>query len=114
MPGFRAEIAGVPYEPHPTMRGVERRTIMDKSQAKELSFHTVRLAPGAEIAVHTHEGQAESFYVISGDGACVMDGEETPFAAGCVGYAPEGVVHGIKNTGTGPLEVLCIFTPPRG
>ncbi len=53
-------------------------------------------------------------YVISGDGVYVMDGEETPFAAGCVGYAPEGVVHGIKNTGTGPMEVLCIFTPPRG
>jgi mannose-6-phosphate isomerase-like protein (cupin superfamily) len=77
-----------------------------------LSVHRGRIEAGGEIRPHCHEGQTETFYILSGEAVCTMNGIETPLTGGCCVVAPPGVKHGLKNTGEEPVELLALFTPP--
>jgi quercetin dioxygenase-like cupin family protein len=77
-----------------------------------LSVHKGRIEPGGEIRVHTHEGQTETFYILSGEVVCTMNGVETVLTEGCCVVAPPGIRHGLKNSGEEPAELLALFTPP--
>lgn len=61
------------------------------------------LAPGASIGEHTHEGNCEILFVVSGEGTIIDDGESTPIKAGQCTYCPEGHSHSLVNTGTEDL-----------
>jgi len=67
--------------------------------------------PGQEHAVHTHEGMDKVYQVIEGQGLFLLEGDEVPMQAGVLLVAPEGVPHGIRNTGTERLLVLAILAP---
>ena len=70
--------------------------------------------PGQEHALHAHAGMDKVYQVVQGDGEFLLEGEEVPMSAGVVLVAPEGVPHGIRNTGTERLVVLAILAPgPR-
>ena len=70
--------------------------------------------PGQEHALHAHAGMDKVYQVVQGEGEFLLEGEEVPMSAGVVLVAPEGVPHGIRNTGTGRLVVLAILAPgPR-
>lgn len=67
--------------------------------------------PGQEHGLHTHEGMDKVYHVIEGEGLFLLDGETVPMEAGVLLVAPEGVPHGIRNTGTGRLIVLAVLAP---
>jgi len=69
----------------------------------------ITLMPGCSIGVHTHQGNCEVVYIISGSGKCIDDGVATPVTAGCVNYCPEGHSHSILNTGTEPLVLFGVL-----
>lgn len=102
------------WVPHRNYRGVSVRNLLTHQDDPVMHVAVVHLQPGAQITVHTHEQEAEMFYVISGKGICTMAGQEMPFPAGACGYAPAGIPHGLANTGESPLELLTVFIkPPR-
>ena len=68
--------------------------------------------PGQEHALHAHAGMDKVYQVIEGQGLFLLDGDDVPMQAGVLLVAPEGVPHGIRNTGTGRLLVLAILAPP--
>lgn len=70
--------------------------------------------PGQEHALHAHAGSDKVYYVLSGSGVFLLDGKELPAEAGLLLAAPEGVPHGIRNTGSGRLLVLTIMGPAPG
>jgi len=49
--------------------------------------------------------------VVEGQGVVLLDGRELPIEQGELVVAPEGVPHGIRNTGTGRLLVLAVLAP---
>jgi mannose-6-phosphate isomerase-like protein (cupin superfamily) len=51
------------------------------------------------------------YYVLEGEGVFLLDGRQLATAAGDLLVAPEGVPHGIRNTGTGRLLVLAVLAP---
>jgi mannose-6-phosphate isomerase-like protein (cupin superfamily) len=51
------------------------------------------------------------YYVVSGRGLFLLDGQELPMSAGDLLVAPEGVPHGVRNTGDQRLIVLAILAP---
>jgi mannose-6-phosphate isomerase-like protein (cupin superfamily) len=54
------------------------------------------------------------YQVVAGEGEFLLEGEEVPMSSGIVLVAPEGVPHGIRNTGKERLIVLAILAPgPR-
>ena len=51
------------------------------------------------------------YYVLEGDGVFLLEGRHIGTTAGDLLVAPEGVPHGIRNTGTGRLLVLAVLAP---
>jgi len=67
--------------------------------------------PGQEHRLHAHAGMDKLYYVLSGQGVFLLEGREEPMAAGMILIAPEGVLHGIRNTGSERLLVMTILAP---
>jgi mannose-6-phosphate isomerase-like protein (cupin superfamily) len=67
--------------------------------------------PGQEHALHAHAGMDKVYHVIEGQGLFLLETGDVPMQAGVLMVAPEGVPHGIRNTGTGRLLVLTILAP---
>lgn len=85
---------------------------------KSTIFHSVRLMvglnafePGQEHALHAHAGMDKVYHVVEGEGLFLVDGDERPMQSGMLLVAPEGVPHGIRNTGATRMLVLVILAP---
>ena len=104
---------------HPTVvRPQELAVYTPQKMGKATIFESPRLLvglnafePGQEHALHAHAGQDKIYQVIEGNGVFLLDGRELAMQAGDLLIAPEGVAHGVRNTGTGRLLVLAILAP---
>jgi mannose-6-phosphate isomerase-like protein (cupin superfamily) len=67
--------------------------------------------PGQSHALHAHAGMDKVYSVVEGEGLFLLEGRELPMRAGDLLVAPEGVPHGVRNTGQGRLLVLAILAP---
>lgn len=67
--------------------------------------------PGQEHALHAHAGMDKVYYVLEGRGLFLLEGRELPMEEGVMLVAPDGVPHGIRNTGDARLLVLAILAP---
>ncbi len=67
------------------------------------------LPPGSSIGLHTHEGNYEVIYILSGAGVCIDDGAELPVAPGTVHLCLPGHSHSIINTGDQPLVLFAVI-----
>jgi len=67
--------------------------------------------PGQVHELHSHEGMDKLYYVLEGDGLLLLEDRQLSMRAGELMVAPEGVPHGIRNTGTGRLLVLTVLAP---
>ena len=67
--------------------------------------------PGQEHALHAHRGMDKVYQVLSGTGVFLLEHEEIPMEPGIMLVAPDGVPHGIRNTGDGRLVVLAVLSP---
>jgi mannose-6-phosphate isomerase-like protein (cupin superfamily) len=80
-------------------------------QGFTLIFST--LAPeGGCTDLHVHEISGELMVFTRGTGKAWLAGEECELKPGVAIYAPPGVEHRTLNTGTEPLEIVCVFVPP--
>ena len=66
---------------------------------------------GISHPLHTHAGMDKVYQVLEGQGLFLLDGRELPMTAGDLLIAPEGVPHGIRNTGPSRLLVIAILAP---
>lgn len=104
---------------HPSAIRPEQHAVFDAvKMGKATLFRSERLMvglncfePGQEHALHAHAGMDKVYHVVSGSGAFVLEGREVPMAAGVLLVAPQGVPHGIRNTGRERLVVLAILAP---
>ncbi|HEY0555634.1 MAG TPA: cupin domain-containing protein [Thermoanaerobaculia bacterium] len=67
--------------------------------------------PGQEHRLHGHAGMDKVYYVLSGRGVFLLEGREEPMETGMMLIAPEGVLHGVRNTGSERLLVMAILAP---
>ena len=67
------------------------------------------LAPGGEVEFHVHQGESESYYILSGQGLYNDNGEEREVFAGDITFTPSGAGHGIKNTGKEDLHFMALI-----
>jgi len=67
--------------------------------------------PGQAHALHAHAGMDKLYQVVEGEGVFVLEHDELPMRAGALLVAPEGVPHGIRNTGRARLLVLVVLAP---
>jgi mannose-6-phosphate isomerase-like protein (cupin superfamily) len=102
----------VPFRPE------ELAVYEDARMGKSTIFQSDRILvglnafePGQEHRLHGHAGMDKVYYVLAGSGLFLLEGREEPMAAGMMLIAPEGVLHGIRNTGTERLLVMAILAP---
>ena len=67
--------------------------------------------PGQQHALHAHVGQDKVYQVLEGEGLFLLESRELPMRPGDLLVAPEGVPHGVRNTGASRLLVLAILAP---
>jgi mannose-6-phosphate isomerase-like protein (cupin superfamily) len=104
---------------HPTIiRPAEHATYSADKMGKSTLFASERLLvglnafePGQSHALHAHAGMDKVYSVVEGEGVFLLEGRELPMRAGDLLVAPEGVPHGVRNTGEGRLLVLAILAP---
>jgi quercetin dioxygenase-like cupin family protein len=84
--------------------------------AKATLFESSRLLvglnafePGQSHALHAHAGMDKVYHVLYGEGVFLLEGRELRMRAGDLLVAPEGVPHGVKNTGEGRLLVMALL-----
>lgn len=104
---------------HPTpLRPEELAVYSREKMGKTTLFRSERLLvglnafePGQEHTLHTHAGMDKLYHVLAGRGLFLLEGREVEMEAGTLLVAPEGVPHGIRNTGDGRLLVLAVLAP---
>ncbi len=104
---------------HPSaIRPEEHAVFNPEKMGKGTLFQSDRLMvglnnfePGQEHALHSHAGMDKMYYVLTGTGVFVLENEELPMEPGVMLVAPEGVPHGIRNTGEQRLVVLAVLAP---
>ena len=104
---------------HPTpIRPAEQAVYSPDKMGKATLFRSERVMvglnafePGQEHALHAHEGMDKVYHVLEGSGLFLLEDREVPMEAGIILVAPQGVPHGIRNTGGERLLVLAILTP---
>jgi mannose-6-phosphate isomerase-like protein (cupin superfamily) len=76
---------------------------------KGRAFCHTTLEPGSSIGYHMHNGESETYYIVSGSGEYNDNGTIVPVYTGDVAHTPPGEGHGLHNTGTEPLEFIALI-----
>ena len=71
------------------------------------------LPAGSSVGLHTHEGDSEIIYILSGRGKVLYDGEYVPLSAGDCHYCPSGHSHSLINDSDGELHFFAVV-PTHG
>lgn len=72
-------------------------------------FARLTFGPGASIGHHVHEGEMESFYIISGEAEYDDNGETVALLPGDCALTPSDEGHSIKSTGDVPLVLIAMI-----
>jgi quercetin dioxygenase-like cupin family protein len=70
-----------------------------------------RLIEGAEVKRHFHKTHDETVCVVKGTGQQMINDQWVDIKPGSVHFNPMTKVHSTKNTGSGELVFISIFTP---
>jgi mannose-6-phosphate isomerase-like protein (cupin superfamily) len=104
---------------HPTViRPSAHASYRPDKMGKSTIFESARLLvglnafePGQSHALHAHAGMDKVYSVVEGEGVFLLENRELPMRAGDLLVAPDGVPHGVRNTGDVRLLVLAILAP---
>ena len=72
-------------------------------------FAKITLEPGTSIGSHVHEGEMESYHIISGIAEYDDNGETITLYPGDTTHTPVGGGHAIKNAGNETLEFIALI-----
>jgi quercetin dioxygenase-like cupin family protein len=89
-------------------------TVHIKSQAgggHSAVFGTQTLQPGAEIPMQRHAKEEQWLLVYKGQGRAVLEGRRETLVPGALLHVPSQTWYGIRNTGTGTLQVAWVCMP---
>ena len=80
--------------------------------AKHCQLVVMALKPKEEIGMEVH--QLDQFFrVEAGTGEAVLNGVRTVISAGFAVLVPGGTNHNIINTGSVPMKLYTIYSPPN-
>ncbi|MCG8417545.1 MAG: cupin domain-containing protein [Proteobacteria bacterium] len=82
----------------------------DRTPTDRLTIGIAEIAPGAEAALSLHHhAPPEAYYVLSGEGVVMLDGEAHAVRPGSAVFIPGGTLHGARAEGDQPLRLLYVF-----
>ncbi|NPB10021.1 MAG: cupin domain-containing protein [Thermodesulfobacteria bacterium] len=102
----------IEFKDHPKFAGVKIAILVSSKDTDRASISMLRIEPGVEIPIHTHDPQVDSIYVLSGEGEAYVNGSWQKIKTGDYIFVPAREEHGVKNTGSGELELFIVHSPP--
>jgi len=72
-------------------------------------YAVIILEPGCSVGSHVHEGEMESYYIITGNAEVSDNGELVTVSTGDSVLTRSGEEHSIKNIGTDTLELMALI-----
>ena len=94
-----------------TLQGNNFREVLHTTQRSQLVIMT--LQPGEEIGLEKHEGHDQFIRIEAGSGVAILDGERHALEDGVAVVIPAGCEHNVLNTGTEPMRLYTLYTPPE-
>lgn len=98
---------------------LEKETLQNDSfrkvlyTAKYSQLVLMNLQPKEEIGMETHDENDQFFRFESGQGKCIIEGNEYEITDGDAVIVPAGAKHNVINTsGTEVLKLYTIYSPP--
>jgi quercetin dioxygenase-like cupin family protein len=101
-----------PWDDHPRFPGIRMQQLLTSQDNPRASVSRVHVPPGGVVGWHSHPGQVETVYVLSGKSTLTLGEQAHPFVAGQIVAIPPGLDHTLRNDGPEDVELLCFFTPP--
>jgi len=96
----------LPWNDHPVFAGVALKHLITGADTDgRLSCHLVRLAPGATLASHAHDGQWELHEVVAGSGTAGIGPDAAEYLPGVSAVIPRGLAHEVTAGASG----LCLY-----
>lgn len=98
---------------------IEQRTLGNSDfrrvvyTSKELQLVLMAIEPGDEIGEEVHLDVSQFFRFEGGQGEVWIDGACHAVAANHAVVVPAGARHNVKATGTEPLRLYTIYSPPE-
>lgn len=94
--------------------GVEMAVMVGRNDgAPNFAVRQFKVQPGGHTPHHSHDFEHE-VYVVDGEGAILLNGQQQPIRGGDVIYVPANEVHQFRATGkTDPLRFLCMVPMSR-
>jgi mannose-6-phosphate isomerase-like protein (cupin superfamily) len=96
--------------PAPFQRTIKVFFAPDKGGVDAINFSHALIPPQGRTDYHSHD-RPELIYIVSGNGMCAHDGEETPITADMIMWVLAGEKHQIINTGYELLKLATVFVP---
>lgn len=85
--------------------------IAEKDGAEHFFMRMVIIGTDGIVPLHNHP-YVHEIYVVKGNGAVLLEGEEKPMKEGDFVFVEGDLVHGFKNTGTDDLKFICCINKP--
>ena len=85
---------------------IEHLLTREELYEKGRLYALITVDPGSSIGFHVHEGEMESYYIISGEGEYLDHDETVVVQPGDITFTGSGQGHALKNTGGAPLKLI--------
>lgn len=72
-------------------------------------FGHTTIFPGSSIGYHVHQGESETYYILSGTARFNDNGAVRMLHAGDVAFTGAGEGHGIEAVGKEPVELIALI-----
>jgi mannose-6-phosphate isomerase-like protein (cupin superfamily) len=105
MPGFSINLE------EKTLSNDNFREVLFTTPQSQLVVMT--LQAGEEIGAEQHDDTDQFIRVEAGQGKAILDGEEHALEDGVGVVIPAGTHHNVINTGSAPLKLYTLYTPPE-
>lgn len=92
------------------VENVEFRRVLYTAKNSQLVLMALR--PKEEIGAEVHKLD-QFFRVEAGEGEAILDGVRKEIRAGFAVVVPAGTRHNIINTGSAPLKLYTLYSPPN-
>jgi quercetin dioxygenase-like cupin family protein len=89
---------------------VQWRTLFsnEHTPTEQLTAGVAQIQPGDHLKDHRH-APPELYYVLDGEGVVTIEGSDYHVSANSAVFIPGNAVHGLRNSGQIPLNVLYVF-----
>ena len=97
----------------PGATGAKMRMLVGPAEgATHFHMRHFEVEPGGVTPHHQHDYEHE-ILILKGDGTAQSEQGERRFKAGDVIWVPANEMHQFRNTGSTPLEFICLIPAPK-